>query len=397
MLVMFRRLNNKIMNISYSALNTFQNCPLKYKFQNIERIKTSPSKEAVFGTILHSALNFLHQPRPLPPTLEELLEFYNNSWNSEVYEDKQEEIAVMQQGIRILEDYYRTNNPKNFKIIDLETFFSVPIGKILSKENNPAEEEIILSGKIDRIDQLQDGSLEIIDYKTAKNLPPQETVNNDLQLAIYQMGIQSRWPTLNKPIKLSLYFLKHGIKLSSVRTPEQIKQIKERLLDLVKEIKTSDFNPTPTPLCDWCGYQQKCPMFKHKFKQEKSEININEVVKEYYELKKENKKTTQKVAELQKLINQYCDEQKIERVFSDPENAENNITITRTIQQRYDYDTDKIKSILAPLNKWETVISVDSVKLKKLVATLSYREKKEIEKARKIKSEYSVLKVKKEK
>lgn len=385
------------MNISYSALNTFQNCPLKYKFQNIERIKTSPSKEAVFGTILHSALNFLHQPRPLPPTLEELLEFYNNSWNSEVYEDKQEEMAIMQQGIRILEDYYRNNNPKNFKIIDLETFFSVPIGKILSEKDNPAKEEIILSGKIDRIDQIEGGGLEIIDYKTSKNLPPQEVVNNDLQLAIYQMGIQSRWPTLNKPIKLSLYFLKHGIKLSSVRTPEQIKQVKERLLDLVKEIKTSDFNPTPTPLCGWCGYQQECPMFKHKFKQEKSEIHINEVIKEYYELKEESKKTTQKVAELQKLINQYCDEQKIERVFSDPENAGDNITITRTVQKRYDYDADKIKSVLEPLNKWAEIISIDSAKLKKLAATLPYHEKRKIEEAKKIKSEYAVLKVSRKK
>lgn len=385
------------MNISYSALNTFQNCPLKYKFQNIERIKTSPSKEAVFGTILHSALNFLHQPRPLPPTLEELLEFYNNSWNSEVYEDKQEEMAIMQQGIRILEDYYRNNNPKNFKIIDLETFFSVPIGKILSEKDNPAKEEIILSGKIDRIDQIEGGGLEIIDYKTSKNLPPQEVVNNDLQLAIYQMGIQSRWPTLNKPIKLSLYFLKHGIKLSSVRTPEQIKQVKERLLDLVKEIKTSDFNPTPTPLCGWCGYQQKCPMFKHKFKQEKSEIHINEVIKEYYELKEESKKTTQKVAELQKLINQYCDEQKIERVFSNPENAGDNITITRTVQKRYDYDADKIKSVLEPLNKWAEIISIDSAKLKKLAATLPYHEKRKIEEAKKIKSEYAVLKVSRKK
>jgi RecB family exonuclease len=385
------------MNISYSALNTFQNCPLKYKFQNIERIKTSPSKEAVFGTILHSALNFLHQPRPLPPTLEELLEFYNNSWNSEVYEDKQEEMAIMQQGIRILEDYYRTNNPKNFKIIDLETFFSVPIGKILSEKDNPAKEEIILSGKIDRIDQIEGGGLEIIDYKTSKNLPPQEVVNNDLQLAIYQMGTQSRWPTLNKPIKLSLYFLKHGIKLSSVRTPEQIKQVKERLLDLVKEIKTSDFNPTPTPLCGWCGYQQECPMFKHKFKQEKSEIHINEVIKEYYELKEESKKTTQKVAELQKLINQYCDEQKIERVFSNPENAGDNITITRTVQKRYDYDADKIKSVLEPLNKWAEIISIDSAKLKKLAATLPYHEKRKIEEAKKIKSEYAVLKVSRKK
>ena len=382
------------MKTSYSALNTYLTCPLKYKFQEIDKIKVSPSKEAVFGTIIHSALKFLHEPNPVPPTLEKLLEFYNNSWNSEVYEDKQEELAVMQQGIKMLEDYYQKNNPKNFKIVNLETFFSVPVGKI-SLENS-TQEEIVLSGKIDRIDQIENGGLEIIDYKTAKNLPSQKTVDSNLQLAIYQMGVQNRWPNLNKPIKLSLYFLKHGIKLSSTRTPKQIEEVKNQVLDLVKKIKTSDFKPIPGPLCDWCGYQRECPMFKHKFKQEKSDINIKEVVKEYYELKEKSKKTTQRIAELQQLINQYCDEQKIERVFSDSEDAKNNITVTRTLQQRFDYDFNKIKSILSPLNKWNEVISIDSTKLKKIISTLPYQEKRKIEEAKNIKSEYKVLKIKRE-
>lgn len=383
------------MKTSYSALNTYQSCPLKYKFQAIDKIKAPSSKEAVFGTIVHSALKFLHESKPVPPTLEDLLEFYNNSWNSEIYDDQQEEMAVMQQGVRILEDYYRKNNPKNFRVVNLETFFSIPVGEI-SLENS-LREEITLSGKIDRIDQIEGGGLEIIDYKTAKNLPSQEIVDNDFQLAIYQMGVQNRWPSLNKPIKLSLYFLKHGIKLSTSRTPEQIEEVKIKILDLIKKIKTGDFNPVPSPLCGWCGYQRECPMFKHKFKQEKSKIDINKTVKEYYELKEKSKKTTQRVAELQGLINQYCDEQKIERVFSDSENAENNITVTRTLQQRFDYDFDKIKSVLDPLNKWNEVISVDSAKLKKIIPTLLYQEKRKIEEARKIKSEFKVLKVKEEK
>ena len=383
------------MKTSYSALNTYQTCPLKYKFQEIDKIRVSPSKEAVFGTIIHSALKFLHEPKPIPPTLEELLEFYNNSWNSEVYEDKQEEMAMMQQGVRILEDYYQKNNPKDFRIVNLETFFSVSVGKILLE--NSVQEEVTLSGKIDRIDQIAGGGLEIIDYKTAKNLPSQEMVNSNLQLAIYQMGVQSRWPSLNKPIKLSLYFLKHNIKLSTSRTPGQIEEVKSQILDLVKKIKTGDFKPIPGHLCDWCGYQRECPMFKHKFKREKSEIDINEAVREYYKLKEKSKKATRRVAELQQLINQYCDEQKIERVFSDSENAENNITVTRTLQQRYDYDLDKVKSILDPLNKWNEVISVDSAKLKKVISTLPYQEKRKIEEAKKVKSEFKVLKVKKEK
>ena len=70
------------MKISYSAINTFQQCPQKYKFQEIDKIKTPKSKEAVFGTVIHETLKFLHNKEPRFPTKEELFQFYNQSWPS---------------------------------------------------------------------------------------------------------------------------------------------------------------------------------------------------------------------------------------------------------------------------------------------------------------------------
>ena len=370
------------MRTSYSALNTFKTCSLKYKFQNIDKIKTPKSKEAVFGTIVHSVLKFLHTPQPIPPTIEDVLEYYNNLWNSEIYEDKQEEMAVLADGVRILQNYYEKNNPKNFDVVDLETRFNLDI-----------TEDITLAGIIDRIDKLKDGSFEIIDYKTGKKLPAQQDIDNDFQLSIYNMAITDRWPKLDQPIKLSLYYLKHGIKLSSFRTSEQIRQTKQIILDIIEEIKKGNFVPTPNPLCDWCGYQKECPMFQHKFKKEenKEEINIKAVLKEYYELKSEDKKNKQRVAELQKIINEYCDNEKIERVFGD------GIYITRTAQQRFSYDINKVRTILEPLNKWNEVISIDSVKLKNVLSGLGYEDKKKIEEAKELKKEFKSLSLKEEK
>ena len=34
---------------SYSALETFKQCPQKYKFQQIDRIKAAKNKDAVFA------------------------------------------------------------------------------------------------------------------------------------------------------------------------------------------------------------------------------------------------------------------------------------------------------------------------------------------------------------
>lgn len=370
------------MRTSYSALDTFKTCSLKYKFQVIDKMKAPKSKEAVFGTIIHSTLKFLHTPQPISPTIEEILEYYNNLWNSEVYESKDEEMAVLAGGVKILEEYYKNNNPKNFDIIDLETRFNLEITG-----------EITIAGIIDRVDRLEDGSFEIIDYKTSKNLPAQNDVDNNLQLSIYYLAILDRWPKLEKPIKLSLYFLKHGVKLSTARTPEQIRQTKQDIIDLVEEIGKGNFQPTPSALCGWCGYQKDCPMFKHQFKEEekKEDIDIQATLKEYYELKAEDKKNKTRIVELQKDINVYCDNEKIERVFGD------GIFVTRIAQQRFDYDFNKVKNILEPLGKWDEIISINSTKLKNILPSLSYQNKKEIEEAKELKKEFKSLSLKEKK
>ena len=182
-------------------------------------------------------------------------------------------------------------------------------------------------------------------------------------------------------------------KLSSFRTPKQIAQTKQIILDIAKEIEKGNFVPTPNALCDWCGYQKKCPMFQHKFKKEETteNIDIKAVLKEYYELKSEDKKNKQRVAELQKIINEYCDNEKIERVFGD------GIYITRTAQQRFSYNILKVKTVLEPLNKWDEVISIDSVKLKNVLSGLDYENKKKIEKAKELKKEFKSLSLKEEK
>jgi len=369
------------MRTSYSALNTFKTCGLKYKFQEIDKIKAPKSKEAVFGTIVHNTLKFMHQAKPILPTIEKVLEYYNDLWNSNVYEDKQEEMAALSEGVSILQNYYKNNNPRNFNIVSLETRFNLNV------------KDITIAGIIDRIDQLDDGSFEIIDYKTTKSLPSQKEVDNDFQLSIYQMAVLNRWPNLARPIKSSLYFLKHGIKLSTIKTPEQIEKTKQYILDIVNEINKGEFIPTPSPLCDWCGYQQYCPMFKHKFQDntENNSVDIKTVLEKYYKLKLESKRISKEIALLQKAINDYCDSEKIERVFGD------GIYATRVLQRIYSYDKEKVKSILEPIGKWDDVISIDEAKLKKVVLTLSYKEKRDIENSRKLKKEFKRMNLKKDK
>lgn len=205
------------MRLSYSAINTYQNCPLKYKFQYVDKLKEPKSKEAVFGTLIHNTLKFIHTPGFVIPTLEQSLDNFSKNWNSDVWESEMEERSAFSQGVNIIRNYYEKNDIANTNIVDLESHFNIDL------------EGHVISGIIDRIDKTVDG-YEIIDYKTAKKMPPQDKIDSDVQLSIYLKAFLERYPeeAANlKNIKVSLYYLKHNVKLSSTRTEEQLEELKK--------------------------------------------------------------------------------------------------------------------------------------------------------------------------
>lgn len=379
------------MRISYSSLETFLQCPLKFKYQEIDKIKTPKSKDALFGTAIHEALRMLHNPSLLtPPSEKEFLDFFSSKWDPTIFQTPQEDAAYFSQGIKILKDYYAKNYPANFNVLDLETRFEVPL--------EHKSEIHLITGKIDRIDKIDGNAFEVIDYKTAKKMPSQSSVEENLQLSIYHLGLLSRWPKIkdeNRPVKASLYFLKHGEKLSVRKTNEDLEAIKEHVLTTIDAIKSSDFKPKANPLCPWCGYQAICPLWKHKFKKENAKIEdvkIKEIIKEYNEIKSHADKDKVRMAEIKAIINQYLDVEGIERVFTDDGEF-----LGRTLKKIYTYDIELLRQILEPLGIWQEILSLDDKKLKKAVAGLPYAVRQKIEQTKKLEKEFKVMQGGKEK
>lgn len=369
------------MRISYSALDTFQNCSLKYKFANIDKIKEPKSKEAVFGTLIHATLKFIHDPALVAPNLENALDFFSKNWNSEIFDNELEERAAFSLGISMIQDYYKKNNPADYNIVALESRFEI------------AMENHVLSGIIDRIDKTADG-WEIIDYKTTKKMPSQEKVDNDLQLSVYLNAFLSRYPkeieNLDK-ITVSLYYLKHGVKLSSQRTREQLENAQKLFLEVIAEIEKGNFAPNVTPLCDWCGYQKNCPMWRHKFKEARKIDNaqIEEAIEKYIQLKTELAGKKLELAKTQETIMQYMQQEEVARVFSAAG------IIAQSVRQTYKYDEQQLRAILEPLDKWEDVLKVDGVALKKILPLLPMEARKNVETSKKIDKETKSLSIKK--
>lgn len=372
------------MRISYSGLETFSLCPAKYKFQYIERIRTPKSKDAFFGTLIHECLNVFHNPsQPTPPLEEDILKYFTEKWDSEIYQDEQEEAFAFHQGVEILKNYCSQNRKLDSTIVSLETPFAAPLAE---------DKEIhYITGRVDRVDKLPDGSFEVIDYKTTKKMPSQEYVDGNLQLSVYHLGVISRWPSFqkeNQPIKLSLHYLRHNEKLSTRRNDKQVGESKEKILSLICQIRESSFEPISNPLCDWCAFQRYCPLFRHKFIKEEETIDnakIKEVIAEYFDIKFKQTQSNRRLGELKLAINQYCDTNKIDRVFGEDGQ------ITRSTQKRFSYNFSKVKEILEPIGKWNEILTIDMPKFRKLIETLPYYLKKEIDQTKTLEREFKVI------
>ncbi len=382
------------MRLSYTALSDFKTCPLKFKLAQIDKIKTPRSKDAIFGTLLHDCLQLAFDPRrALPATEEEILNYFKNKWDREVYQGNEaEESMAFSSGVAILKDFFARNNPAEAKIVDLEKSFTIPVAL--------GQQEHQITGKIDRIDKLPDDSFEIIDYKTTKKMPSQQLVDNNLQLTVYHLGLVQLWPKIeeeNRPVKVSLYFLKHDEKLSTQKTRDDLKEarlrLKEELAAIEKYQAQNNWQPTPNALCDWCGFKHLCPMFRHQFSPVPlpDSDKIKDVIGQFFQLKEEAKKLKIKEVEFKQLIDRFLEANSLERVFGEEG------FITRRKIPFYSFDPAKIKDVMEPLGRFLEVIKIDSAKLKKAALTLPAPARQAIAEAKKLERESKTFQLTKKK
>ncbi|NCD01048.1 ATP-dependent helicase [bacterium] len=260
---------------SFSQLETYRKCPWQYRFAFLLRIPVPEKPSLSFGRSMHNTLYKFLQPildnnfkqsslfskdnsesRNLREEIKEhltrkrLLELYDESWQISGYKDKKER-----------DEYYKKGKDSliNFlKSIEKEGI-NRPI--MLEKDFTYKLKGYPIRGAIDRVDLLEDGTVEIVDYKTGR---VKDSLNADdkKQLMIYQLALENIEKL--KVSKLSYYFLdKEGKKVSFAAKEKDLEKLEESLIENIEEINKMEFKPKPSVnTCKYCDFKDICDFRK---------------------------------------------------------------------------------------------------------------------------------------
>ncbi|MBD3164836.1 hypothetical protein GF323_06585 [Candidatus Woesearchaeota archaeon] len=357
---------------SHSRLSTFEQCPLKFKFQYIDKLETEVenSIEAYMGSRVHETLEKLYKDLRFAKLneLNELIGFYNNSWRKNwtdgiiiVRKDYTAE-NYRKMGEKYITDYYKRYYPFNRGItVSLESNIIIKI------------ENYTLQGFIDRLVALPNGIYEIHDYKTSNSLPSQEHIDADRQLALYSLAVKQRYKDCRKVI-LVWHYLAFNKELRSERTQQALEDLKEEVKSLIKKIElTERFEPKQSALCDWCEFQNQCPNFRHLFQlEEKSENEYRndsglQLVNKYAVLKAQHDEIAEKLEEVKQALTQYAEKENINNVYGSEFIAFVKKYPRLGFPKKNDPDRRQFEDAIKKLGLWDKLSSVDVYQLARMI------------------------------
>ena len=272
--------------ISYSGLNTYEQCPFKYKLVYVDKHFIEQNTIATcFGTLVHyieeTIANKIKNGEVIDYTgllslfytvedskeklfginkLKEMFpeDYYVEDKNGLSYADKEK--IYCDTGIYRLENYLKEN--PNLQVYGAEIPFTLEYG------------EYIFRGFVDRVffDKAKQ-CFHIEDIKTYSAPIEEAQLKTPLQFVVYALA-------LSKELKLDPdnFICAYDLPLCSTRqeagTKGYIKRGQAKIDRLLHKIDERDFKPKGSPLCHWCVFcktypnqpeeaKNLCPYFCH--------------------------------------------------------------------------------------------------------------------------------------
>ncbi len=235
--------------LSFSRIDSYRNCPRKFRYAYVDRLPGVPGPHLSFGTSIHGALEaFYDRKLPACPTEADLLGFLYDAWDPSGFRDlpRSEQLDFYRHAQQVLRRYHHRVADSYRLPASTEAWFELPIAH-----------EAVVVGSIDRVDLDDDGRFHIVDYKTNRKVQDRARVARSLQLAIYALACRHLFGAL--PATVSLDFVVPGVPITVPIEDIDLDGARQAILDTAAAVRAEAFEPTPNRLCDWCDYRDICP------------------------------------------------------------------------------------------------------------------------------------------
>ncbi|HWL66091.1 MAG TPA: PD-(D/E)XK nuclease family protein [Actinomycetota bacterium] len=245
------------LKLSPSSVTDFKSCPQLFKYRTIDRVPEPVSGPAAKGSLIHAVLERLFMepgPRRIPRRAEALLEAL---WR-QVRDDPDfrpngmgslEEDAWLEESRTLLLNYFKLEDPRRLEASKLEWWIEYELT------------DMQLRGIIDRLEERDDGSWILTDYKTGRVPGESREMAAFFGLRFYALVCWRAFGVIPKEIRL--VYLADPVVLT-LNPHERMLLAFERQMNALgaavrRALVTGDWRTRPSPFCMSCSFQSICP------------------------------------------------------------------------------------------------------------------------------------------
>lgn len=245
--------------LSPSKVSSFTDCALAFRFSVIDKVPEPPSLPASRGTLVHAALERLFELAGPDRTPEAAQTCLADAWDALRDEpeftglelDETGTEALLTDAARLIENYFRLEDPQRIKPIGVELMLQAPFAGVL------------LRGIIDRLELDDNGDLVVTDYKTGK--APNERHEHGRLGGVHFYSYLCEELFGKRPARVQLLYLGDPVTIVALPTDQTTRALRTKVGAIWQAVERAcandDFRPKTGPLCNWCNFKEYCPAF----------------------------------------------------------------------------------------------------------------------------------------
>jgi putative RecB family exonuclease len=260
--------------LSVSRVQTYLLCPLKYRFQYVDKVPRPWRAAALaFGTSIHAAIEWFHRELAAGRTVtaDAVRQVFDADWYAQnveplVFSRNDTKTSLGEKGCEMLERYVEAR--RSLAPRRTEERFEVPLVDPKTGEDLG----FMLHGIIDLMEE--DGT--VVDIKTATRAPDLGGVGRHLQLSTYGLAVflqSCTIPNLRLDV-LTKTKVPRLERFETTRTLDELAWTAQLLGSVGQAIVTRHFFPSPSWLCGECEYFAHCQTWRGTLAVETEAIEV---------------------------------------------------------------------------------------------------------------------------